>query len=77
MEIISSLRFFVDYMRGKPFTSSKSPREGGKMTFEDAFGITNSKEPTPVPQMVPEQSPEEAVLLSPYPFASTPENGHV
>ena len=35
LEITSSLRFFVDYMRGKPFTcSSKIPREGGKLDFE-------------------------------------------
>jgi len=82
MEIISSLRFFVDYMRGKPFTSSKNPPEGNKMDFGDAFGIkTTSKEPMPVQQMASGVSvsvqPEEAVLLSPYPFASTEENGRV
>lgn len=79
MEIINSLRFFVDYMRGKPNTSSKSTREGGKVSFGDAFGISRtSKEPTPVQPMVPpEASTEDANLLGPYPFASTHEHGNV
>ena len=64
-------------MRGKPFTSSKGPREGDKMGFGDAFGITTSKEPMPVQQMAPEVTAEEAVLLRPYPFASSEENKHV
>ena len=81
MEIIGSLRFYVDYMRGKPFThsSSKGPDddEGRKKDFGEAFGITTSKQPMPVQQMAPEVPTEEAVLLGPYPFASTADNGHV
>ena len=78
MEIISSLRFYVDYMRGKPFThSSKGPDGEGRKEFGEAFGITTSKQPMPVQQMAPEVPPEEAVLLGPYPFASTGDNGHV
>jgi len=77
MEIINSLRFYVDYMRGKPNTHSKGSREGGKKSFGDAFGITTSKEPTPVQPMMPEVSTEEANLLNPYPFASTQEHGNV
>jgi len=75
-EIISSLRFYVDYMQGKPSTSSKSPREGGQANFGEAFGIKTSKEPIPVKQMTPEVSAEQAVLLEPYPFSST-KNGDV
>ena len=77
LEIINSLRFYVDYMRGKPFTSSKGPREGHKMNFGDAFGLTTTKEQKPTQQMAPEVTPEEAGLLRPYPFASTQESGHV
>ena len=78
MEIINSLRFYVDYMRGKPFTSSKGPGEGGKMDFGEAFGVTTtSKQPSPVQQMAPEVPAEEAVLLRPYPFIATDDNGHV
>lgn len=64
-EIVGSLRFFVDYIQGKPSTRSKSPREGGRMNFGDAFGITTSEQPTPNKQMDPRVSSEE-VLLSPY-----------
>ena len=66
-------------MQGKPFTSSKGPREGDKMNFGEAFGFaTVSKEPEPVqPMMASEVPPEEAVLLSPYPFGSPQESGHV
>jgi len=73
-EIISSLRFFVDYIQGKPFT--RSPREGDKANFGEAFGVATSKEPLPVKQMVPQVSAEQAVLLEPYPFSST-KNGEV
>lgn len=74
-EIISSLRFFVDYIRGKPFT--RSPREGDNANFGEAFGVATTKEqPLPVKQMAPEVSAEQAVLLEPYPFSST-KNGDV
>ena len=66
-------------MQGKPFTSSKGPHEGDKVNFGEAFGvITVSKEPEPgQPMMASEVPPEEAVLLSPYPFSSTQESEHV
>ena len=75
-EIISSLGFFVDYIRGKPSTSSKKggPRDGsGKTDFGSAFGVTptTKEQPTPITQMTPEFSGEQAVLLEPYPFNSS------
>ena len=81
-EITSSLRFYIDYMRGKPFTRSKSPREGDKMDFGDAFGFSNnnttiSKQPMRVQRMDPENSENVEILLKPYPtypFASSEEN---
>jgi len=75
LEITSSLSFFVDYIRGKPSTRSN---EGGKMDFGEAFGISTSRKPT-IEQMVPVQpkQEEEAILLSPYPFASTEHKGSV
>ena len=96
MEIVGSLRFYVDYMQGKPFThssGSNSPREGRKKNFGEAFGVaatttsmgsstSTSKQPMPVQPMTSTAaaeavSPEEAVLLRPYPFAGTEEHGHV
>ena len=78
-EIISSLRFFVDYIRGKPFTSSKGLRDDGKTNFGEAFGVTTtSKEPEATKQMTPEISAEQAVLLESYPFKnSSTKNGDV
>ena len=75
-EIISSLGFFVDYIRGKPSTSSKKggSRDGsGKTDFGNAFGVTptTKEQPTPITQMTPEFSGEQAVLLEPYPFNSS------
>jgi hypothetical protein len=60
-------------MRGKPFTTSKGTREGGKTNFGEAFGVTTStKKPIPVnKQIEPEFSTEQAVLLEPYPFTSS------
>ena len=60
-------------MLGKPFTSSKSSREGGKTSYGEAFGITTSEQPIPVKQMKPEAevSAEQAGLLKTYPFTST------
>ena len=42
-EIYSSLKFFVDYMRGKPGTKSSDMKrmEGRKMDFGEAFGLTD------------------------------------
>ena len=67
-------------MRGKPFTSSsnsKSPREGGKMDFEQAFGFGGgSSSPTTTTRTTTtiwkepgesEVSPNVAILLKPYP----------
>ena len=64
-------------MRGKPFTSSsrssKSPREGGKMDFEQAFGFGGSSSPTTKTTTIwkepgeSEVSPNVAILLKPYP----------
>ena len=62
-------------MLGKPFTSSRSSREGGKSSYGEAFGITTSEQPIPVKQMKPEAelevSAEHAGLLKTYPFTST------
>ena len=75
MEIVTSLRFFVDYMQGKPSTHSQ-PREGRKMTFGEAFGVTTSAQPLPVQEMTisePTVQPgheEEAILLKQYPFST-------
>jgi len=81
LEIISSLHFFVDYIQGKPFTHSQ-PQEGRKKDFGQAFGLTTSKQPLPIRPMTPQGSvhhpnSEEAILLNPYPFASTDESGNV
>jgi hypothetical protein len=71
LEIISSLHFFIS---GKPNT--QSPKEGRKVEFGEAFGVTTSRQPIPVREMplpeLPVQSQyrqeEEAILLRPYPF---------
>ena len=75
LEITSSLIFFVDYIRGKPSTRSNG---GGKMDFGEAFGISTARKPT-MEQMAPvrPKQEEEAILLSPYPFASTEPKGSV
>lgn len=68
MEIVSSLRFFVDYIQGKPSTHSQQPLEGGKMTFGEAFGVETFSQPLPVQEMttVQPRKEEEAILLKPY-----------
>lgn len=65
MEIMGSLHFFVDYIRGKPSTRHGSRKE--RKDFAEAFGLT-SRQPTPVQPMSPEPQvqSEEAVLLKPY-----------
>lgn len=42
-EIYGSLRFFVDYMRGKPY--ARTPRENGQanMDFGEAFGVSMNR----------------------------------
>ena len=80
MEIVGSLRFFVNYIQGKPSTRSQ-----GKTDFGEAFGVTTavstSRQPIPVQEMAPERSvqprqdEEEAILLRPY--TSTEENRSV
>ncbi|KAF8797823.1 DUF300-domain-containing protein [Phlegmacium glaucopus] len=76
LEIFGSLRFFFDYMRGKPSTHGQ-PREGGKKDFGEAFGVkptTTSRQPLPISPMEPEipthqHDQEQAILLKPYPFS--------
>lgn len=65
-------------MQGKPSTSSKVAREGGKVNFGDAFGITTSQ-PMAMEQMTPGVTAEQSGLLEhPYPFAATTtKNGDV
>lgn len=46
MEIITSLRFFIEYARGKPHTRGHGHRTAGdehdKMGFGEAFGVSTS-----------------------------------
>lgn len=83
MEIFGSLKFFVDYARGKPSTHSGRRPDAAivnnynkRMDFGQAFGIDGSKYPADMvstsyddPSAVrPLASYDEEIHLSPYPY---------
>lgn len=73
MEIYESVKFFVDYARGKPNTQSGSK----KADFDQAFGIEGSgkyaadisakDDPSPIRQRT---SYDDEIHLASYPYSS-------
>jgi hypothetical protein len=78
IEIFGSLKFFVDYARGRPNTHSHdhhvSTDIGGrsKMTFGQAFGVSSATAHAPSLSLERERQVTESenIQLTPYPFAS-------
>ena len=82
MEIFGSLKFFVDYTRGKPSTHSGRRPDAAivnnynkRMDFGQAFGVDGSKYPGDMvstggdPSAIrPRASYDEEIHLVPYPY---------
>jgi len=79
IEIFGSLKFFVDYARGRPTAHGHGHRvpttdnnDHSKMTFEQAFGVSSATAHAPSLSLERERQVTESenIQLTPYPFAS-------
>ncbi|KAJ3507569.1 hypothetical protein NLJ89_g6223 [Agrocybe chaxingu] len=82
LEIVTSFRFFFDYVRGKPSAHGHGHRVPNdlsghtKMDFGEAFGLTSARQlpvhPTSVEYTTLPRGHDEGenIVLTPYPFAS-------